>query len=111
MWYGLKVSSLCARKRSRHPMATKNDTKTFLYIYDMLQKTFVESLFQFPWAYLAMHLRIVSRPKKNFKYFYDKKKNTFDNIFKSGFESSRKHFESFLFLRSTGEVFFKKKAL
>ena len=74
MWYGLKVSSLCARKRSRHPMATKNDTKTFLYIYDMLQKTFVESLFQFPWAYLAVHLRIVSRPKKIFKYFYDKKK-------------------------------------
>ena len=31
-----------------HGLTKKNDTKTFLYIYDMLQKTFVESLFQIP---------------------------------------------------------------
>ena len=67
--------------RTPYGLTTKNETKMFLYIYDMLQKTFVESLFQFPWACLAVLLRIVFRPKNVFKYFYDKKKTFVSKAF------------------------------
>ena len=84
----------------------KNDTKTFLYIYDMLQKTFVESHFQFPWACLAVLFIIAFRPKNTFKYFCDKKRCLV--IFSKTLLKVQKNTWSlfFFFEKHLGDVFF-----